>query len=142
MDLSLYRLLIQHLTPPPDLSLVKQEGHLLAEEWPVVLDKIITYRKQVQHFTVTDGKSSVMVVSDVPDLYERITATEIGTIIHLLGAKVAYNQQHKTYVVHVEDFATLKQYDEHLREVREAEARRRAELELLNQELAYHDGSY
>jgi uncharacterized protein YlzI (FlbEa/FlbD family) len=82
MDLSLYRLLIQQVSPPPDLSLVKQ-GQLLPEEWPVVLEKIITFRKKVQSFTVTDGKISVVCTSDVPDLYDRVAATEIGTIINL-----------------------------------------------------------
>jgi hypothetical protein len=129
MDLTLYRLLTAQLSAPPDLSLVKQEGQLLVEEWPVVLDKIITYRKQVQYFTVTDGRTSIMCKSDVPDLYDRIAATEVGTIIHLLGAKTVYSQQHRFYTVQVEDFATLKQYDEHLRQIREAEARRLADLQ-------------
>lgn len=130
MDLTLYRLLTQQVSPPPDLSLVKQ-GHLLPEEWPVVLEKIISYRKKVQHFTVTDGKTSVVCTSDVPDLYDRITATEIGTIIHLLGARTVFTQASRSYTVQIEDFATLKQYDEHLRKVREAEARRQAELQEL-----------
>lgn len=133
MDLSLYRLLIQQISPPPDLAIVKQ-GELLPETWPVVLERISSYRKQVQHFNVTDGKTSVIVTSDVPDLYDRIAATEIGTIIHLLGAKTAFNQQHRGYIVQIEDFATLKQYDEHLREVQEAEARRQAELAELHGE--------
>jgi hypothetical protein len=127
MDLTLYRLLTQQLSPQPDLSLVKQ-SQLLPEAWPVVLDKIITYRKKIQHFTVTDGKTSLICISDVPDLYNRIASTEIGTIIHLLGARTVFNPTHRGYVVHAEDFVTLKQYDEHLREVREAEARRLADL--------------
>lgn len=127
MDFSLYRILSQHLSPPPDLSLVKQ-GQLLPEEWPVVLEKISTFRKKVQFFTITDSKTSVICHSNVPDLYDRITATELGTIIHLLGTRTVFDQQHRCYVVHVEDFVTLKQYDEHLRRIREAEARRLADL--------------
>jgi hypothetical protein len=140
MDFSLYRLLIQQVSPPPDLSLVKQ-GQLLPEEWPVVLEKIITFRKKVQSFTVTDGKISVICMSDVPDLYDRIAATELGTIIHLLGARTVFNQAHRAYLLQVEDFATLKQYDEHLRTIREAEARRLADLhdEMADYQRTYQD---
>ena len=127
MDFSLYQILIQHLSPPPDLSLVKQ-GQLLPEEWPVVLDKIISYRKKVQSFIVTDSKTSVICTSDVPDLFDRIASTELGTIIHLLGARTVFSQAHRTYILNIEDFVTLKQYDEHLRKIREAEARRLADL--------------
>lgn len=138
MDLSLYRILSQHLSPPPDLSLVKQ-GQLLPEEWPVVLEKISTFRKKVQFFTITDGKSSVICHSNVPDLYDRVNATELGTIIHLLGTRTVFDQQHRCYVVHLEDFVTLKQYDEYLRGIREAEARRLADL---HDELAEYNRSY
>lgn len=138
MDLSLYRILAQQLSPAPDLSLVKQ-GHLLPEEWPVVLDKIQSYRKKVLSFTVTDGKTSVLCMSDVPDLYDRIAATEVGTIIHLLGARTIFSQSHRTYILQIEDFATLKQYDDHLRAIREAEARRLADL---HDELAEYHKSY
>lgn len=127
MDLSLYNILTQQLSPPPDLSQVKQ-GQLLPEEWPVVLEKISTFRKQVRFFTITDGRHSVICHSNVPDLYDRITATELGTIIHLLGSRTVFDPQHRCYILYIEDFATLKQYDEHLRRIREAEARRLADL--------------
>ncbi len=127
MDFALYHILTQQLSPSPDLSLVKQ-GQLLPEEWPVVLEKISTFRKKVQFFTITDGKTPLICYSSVPDLYDRITATELGTIIHLLGARTVFDQQHRCYVLHIEDFVTLKQYDEHLRKIREAEARRLADL--------------
>ena len=126
MDFTLYGILTQQLASPPDLSQVKQ-GELLSEEWPVVLEKINSYRKQVQSFRVSDGKTSVMCISDVPNLYERIATTELGTIIHLLGARTIFDQETRTYKLQVEDFATLKQYDEHLKTVREAEARRLAD---------------
>ena len=113
-----------------------RDGHLLPEEWPVVLDKITTYRKKIQYFTVTDGKTSLICTSDVPDLYNRIAATEVGTIIHLLGARTVFSPQHRSYVVTMEDFVTLKQYDEHLRRIREAEARRLADLH--DEMSAYH----
>jgi hypothetical protein len=139
MDLTLYRLLVQQLSPQPDLSLIKQ-GELLPEVWPVVLDKIITYRKKIQYVTVTDGKTSIQCHSDVPDLYDRIATYELGTIIHLLGARTVFQPAQRGYIVLMEDFMTLKQYDEHLREVREAEARRLADL---HDELAeYQNISY
>ncbi|MCE3234445.1 MAG: hypothetical protein K0Q50_625 [Vampirovibrio sp.] len=138
MDLSLYRILTQQLSPAPDLSLVKQ-GQLLPEEWPVVLDKIQSYRKKVLSFTITDGKTSVLCMSDVPDLYDRIASTEVGTIIHLLGARTVFSQSHRTYILQIEDFVTLKQYDDHLRAIREAEARRLADL---HDELAEYHKSY
>jgi hypothetical protein len=138
MDFSLYRILIQQLSPPPDLSLVKQ-GQLLPEEWPVVLDKIISYRKKVQSFIVTDSKTSVICTTDVPDLFDRIAATELGTIIHLLGARTVFSQAHRAYILNIEDFVTLKQYDEHLRKIREAEARRLADL---HDELAEYQKSF
>lgn len=134
MDLSLYRLLISQLSTPPDLALVRQ-GQLLPEEWPVVLERINSYRKQIQSFTVTDGKASITITSDVPDLYDRVARTEIGTIIHLLGARTVFNPQQRGYNVSIEDFATLKQYDEHMRRIREAEAKRLADLADLNSEL-------
>ena len=127
MDLSLYRILTQQLSPAPDLSHVKQ-GHLLPEEWPVVLEKITSYRKKVQSFTITDGRSSIVCTSDVPDLFDRIAATELGTIIHLLGARTVFSPASRTYTLQIEDYVTLKQYDEHLRQIREAEALRLADL--------------
>lgn len=127
MDLTLYRILSQQLTPMPDLGQVT-DGKLLPEEWPVVLDKIVTYRKKFQYFTVTDGRRTLICNSDVPDFCDRITRVELGTIIHLLGSKTVYSTQHKCYVAIVEDFVTLKQYDEHLRRIREAEARRLADI--------------
>lgn len=127
MDLTLYSILSQQLTPRPDLAQVAQ-GQLLPEEWPVVLSKIVTYRKKFQYFTVTDGRTTLICNSDVPDFCDRVTRVELGTIIHLLGAKTVYSTQHKCYVVLAEEFATLKQYDEHLRSIREAEARRLADL--------------
>jgi hypothetical protein len=139
MDFTLYRLLVQQLSSRPDLSLVKQ-GQPMPEEWPIVLDKIATYRKQILHFTVNDGKTSIICISDMPDLYERIATIELGTIIHLLGARPVFSPQHQGYVVNVEDFVTLKQYDEHLRQIREAEARRLADLH--DEMAAYHHMSY
>lgn len=139
MDFTLYRLLVQQLSSRPELSLVKQ-GQPLPEEWPVVLDKIVTYRKQILHFTVTDGKTSLICQSDMPDLYDRIATIELGTIIHLLGARPVFSQQHHGYVANIEDFVTLKQYDEHLRQIREAEARRLADLH--DEMAAYHHMSY
>jgi hypothetical protein len=135
MELTLYRIIAQQLSPEPDLANVKQQGQLLPEEWPVLLEKITSYRKQVQSFVVSDGKTSLTCLSDVPDLYDRIAATEIGAIIHLLGAKTVYNQSQRQYVVRIEDFMTLKQYDEHLTRIREAEAKRLADLADLNNEL-------
>jgi hypothetical protein len=138
MDLSLYRILTQQLSPTPDLSRVKQ-GQLLPEEWPVVLEKITSYRKKVQSFTITDGSVSVICMSEVPDLFDRIAATELGTIIHLLGARTVFSPASRTYVLQVEDFVTLKQYDEHLRQIREAEALRLADL---HDELEQYNRTY
>lgn len=135
MELTLYRIITQQLPSEPDLAFVKQQGQLLPEEWPVLLEKIMSYRKQVQSFVVSDGKTSLTCTSDVPDLYDRIAATEIGTIIHLLGAKSVYNQSQRQYTVRIEDFMTLKQYDEYLSRIREAEAKRLADLADLNSEL-------
>jgi hypothetical protein len=127
MDLQLYRILTQQLASPPDLSRVKQ-GQLFLEEWPVVLEKINAYRKKIQSFTVTDGQTSLVCMSNVPDLYDRVARTELGTIIHLLGARTVFNQTTRTYTAYIEDFVTLRQYDEHLRQIREAEAVRLADL--------------
>lgn len=139
MELTLYRILTQQLASEPDLAHIKATGDLFPEAWPVVLERITSYRKQVQSFTVTDGKTSMTCTSLVPDLYDRIAATEIGTIIHLLGAKTFYSQSQRQYNVQIEDFATLKQYDEHLREIREAEARRLADLADMNNELYQYE---
>jgi hypothetical protein len=139
MDLTLYRILSQQLSPAPNLALVK-EGQLLPEEWPVVLEKIVTYRKKFQYFTVTDGKTTLTCNSDMPDFCDRIAKVELGTIIHLLGSRTVFSTQNNGYVVIAEDFATLKQYDEHLREIREAEARRLADLH--DEMSLYHAASY
>jgi hypothetical protein len=139
MELTLYRIIAQQLSPEPDLGTVKQQGQLLPEEWPVILEKITSYRKQIQSFVVSDGKTSLVCTSDVPDLYDRIAATEIGTIIHLLGSKTVYNQSQRQYTVRIEDFMTLKQYDEHLARIREAEAKRLADLADLNRELYQYE---
>jgi hypothetical protein len=85
-------------------------------------------RKNVQYFQITDSKRQVICTSSVPDLYRRITQTELGTIIHLLGAKTLYNPQYKQYILNIEDFVTLKQYDDQMRKIREEEARRMADM--------------
>lgn len=127
MELTLYKILIQQLSPVPDLMSLR-DGGLLPEEWPLVLNKIEVHRKNVQWFQVTDSKTTMICVSSVPDLYRRITQTELGTIIHLLGPKTIYSQEHKRYILQIEDFATLKQYDDQMRRIREEEARRLADM--------------
>lgn len=127
MDLTLYQLLTQPMNPKPDLSLV-QERQVIPEDWPVVLERIQVYRKQLQHFTVTDGQSPIICVSRVPDLYDRIAATELGTIIHLMGAQPVLDKDRRRYILQVEDFLTLKQYDEKLAKFREAEQKRQEKI--------------
>lgn len=127
MDFSLYSLLIKQLSPQPDISVVLN-GDIHPEEWPVVLSGIKTQRRTVCYFTVTDGKTTVRCLSKSPDLYRRIAQTELGTIIHLMGAKSIYDELSHQWVLHIEEFATLKQYNDMMQRIRNKEAQRMADL--------------
>jgi hypothetical protein len=125
MDLTLYRLLTQQLPDTPDLSVV-QRRLPVPEEWPLVLKSFQTFRKQMKSFTVTDGTHAAICISGLPELYDKVAAMEIGTIVHLIGAETVFNDEHKGYVLDLHDVYTLKEFDDHLKRLQQAEAERMA----------------
>jgi hypothetical protein len=127
MDLTLYNLLIQQLPEPPDLSIIL-DRHPMPEEWPVVLEKLETFRKQTRSFQVTDGKRSITCISTLPEVYERVSALELGTIVHLIGCETVFDDDRRTYVLDVQSVCTLKEYDDYLKEQHQREMERLAYL--------------
>ncbi|MBX2860000.1 MAG: hypothetical protein KTR14_02105 [Vampirovibrio sp.] len=127
MNIQLYQLLIQQMDEPPSLEKVQQPS-ALPEDWPVVLKHIDTFRGQIQHFTVTDGKADLHCTSKVPELLERIRSMELESIIHLAGGEPYYSEKHNAYVVDVQWVHTLKEYDGVVQQRKEAEAQRLSQL--------------
>ncbi|MDX2085543.1 MAG: hypothetical protein SFZ03_09160 [Candidatus Melainabacteria bacterium] len=122
-----YDILTQQLSERPDLSVVQQRQPI-PEDWPVLLHRVQWFRKQVQQFFVSDGRVSVICRSNLPDVYNKIAVLEIGTIIHLIGCETIYDGEHKCYVADVQDVFTLKEYDDRLKAIHQAEAERLARL--------------
>lgn len=125
MDLTLYKLITEQLPDPPDLSIIDNKQPI-PEGWPVVLESFQTFRKKIQGFTVSDGKRSVFCISCLPEVYDRVAALELGTIIHLLGTETAYDDERKSYIWDVQSVYTLKEYDTHLKALQKEEMERLA----------------
>lgn len=127
MDITFYQILKQQLTEPPDLSII-QSKHPLPENWPVLLHSIQTFRKQMNSFTISDGNKTVLCVSTLPEVYEKVTSMELGTIIHLMGADTVYDNDRRAYILDVHSVFTLKEYDDHLKFQQKKEMERLALL--------------
>jgi hypothetical protein len=128
MDFTLYNLLLSQLSERPDLRIV-QNRQPVPEAWPLVLHSFQTFRKQIQAFTVSDGRHTATIVSRLTDVYDRVATMEVGTIIHLIGSEALFDNDRNCYVLDVQDVLTLKSYDERLKEIRQAEEERLARLE-------------
>lgn len=127
MDLTLYHCLLSQLPEPPDLAGLENRAPV-PETWPLVLKSIETYRKQVQGFTVTDGKSTLTCRSSLAIVYEKVSLLELGQVVHLLGGMAVFDAKEEALCLTVQDIFTLKEYDEHLKEHRLAEEARVAKL--------------
>lgn len=128
MNLSFYQLIISHLSEAPDLSIV-QTRHPVPEQWPLVLEGMQISKKQVQSFSVTDGKTSVYCVAPVPEIYDKAAHLERGAIIHLLGSSPKFDNHRKIYILEVQSICTLKEFDDRIKQEREEEALRRAKIQ-------------
>jgi hypothetical protein len=124
---ALYEILIQQLPERPDLSVV-QKRQPIPEDWPVLLTRVQLFRKQVQQFVVTDNNVTVICRSRLPEVYDKIVSMELGTIIHLIGTEITFDSERKCYIADVQNIYTLKEYDEHLKVIRQAEEERLAKL--------------
>lgn len=127
MDLTLYNLLTQQLPDKPNVAIV-QDRQPLPEAWPLVLKTIDTFRKQVLGFVVTDGQTQLYCTSSLPEVYDRVNAIELGTIIHLIGSETYFSDQQKGYCVDVQTVYTLKEYDSYMKEHQLLEQERLAKL--------------
>ncbi|MBY0450034.1 MAG: hypothetical protein K2X01_05350 [Cyanobacteria bacterium] len=127
-SLALYTILIQQLSEQPDLSIV-QDRQLIPEHWPVILTEILSFRKQIQGFVVSDGKHQVVCVSSLPEVYERVSSLELGTIIHLIDPELRQDEPNRRYNIDVKDICTLKEFDERLKN-QQLEAKRAEEERL------------
>ncbi len=123
MDLTLYNIVISQLAEAPDLSIV-QNKQPIPEAWPLVVKEVSNFRKQLQHFTVFDGKATAFCFTNVPEIEARVAALEIGSIIHLIGAETRFNDEKKCYVVDFEEICTLKEYDNRMKQQVEDEKNR------------------
>jgi len=131
----LYTLLLNQLTEKPDLAAV-QNRHPLAEEWPVILTHIHTYRNQMQHFTISDGTHTLICTTNIPDVESRIKQMELGSIIHIIGADIRFSETHKQYTATIQQVCTLKEYDDRIKLQQEAQ---RMRMEWLKQQHALEE---
>ena len=127
-SLALYTVLIQQLSEQPNLSIV-QDRQLIPEHWPVILTEILSFRKQIQGFVVSDGQHQVVCVSSLPEVYERVSSLELGTIIHLIDSELRQDEPNRRYNMDVKDICTLKEFDERLK-YQQLEAKRAEEERL------------
>lgn len=127
-SLALYQILIQQLSEQPNLAIV-QDRQLIPEHWPVILTEILSFRKQIQGFVVSDGSNQVVCVSSLPEVYERVSSLELGTIIHLIDPELRQDEPNRRYNIDVKDICTLKEFDERLKN-QQLEAKRAEEERL------------
>ena len=97
MDLTLYQLLTAQLPEPPDLNVIQTPAPC-PEDWPLILKSVVSYRKQVQGFVVSDGKLDLFCRSSLPELYEKVRQLELGTLIHLVGSKAMFKDSEKHFI--------------------------------------------
>jgi hypothetical protein len=137
IDFTLYSFLVRqlqdgHLDEPIDLSIV-QHRRPIPEAWPVVFTGIVTFRKSIRYFTVSDGRTTVACYGSVPDeLYERVAHLEPGAILHLIDAEPRFNAEQNAYVLDVQDVMSLKAYENHVNAMRTQEAERMARVRAVN----------
>jgi hypothetical protein len=127
--LPLYQLLVAQLPEVPDLTII-QTPSPCPEPWPLLLKEVITSRRQVTGFTVSDGKTQVLCKASVPEVYDKVVALKTaGVIIHLRGALPVFMESEKAYGLEIEDILTLKEFDEALQRKQAKEERRKARLQ-------------
>ncbi|MEB3206722.1 MAG: hypothetical protein VKK59_05165 [Vampirovibrionales bacterium] len=137
VDFTLYTYLVRQLQEGQldetiDLSIV-QHRRPIPEAWPVVFTGLVTFRKSIRYFTVSDGKTTVACYGSVPDeLYERVAHLEPGAIIHLIDSEPRFNSEQNAYVLDVQDVMTLKAYENHVNAMRIREAERLARMRTAN----------
>jgi hypothetical protein len=127
--LPLYQLLVAQLPEAPDLTII-QTPSPCPEPWPLLLKDVITSRRQVTGFIVSDGKTQVLCKASVPEVYDKVVALKTaGVIIHLRGALPVFMESEKAYGLEIEDILTLKEFDEALQRKQAKEERRKARLQ-------------
>jgi len=127
--LPLYQLLVAQLPEAPDLTII-QTPSPCPEPWPLLLKEVITSRRQVTGFIVSDGKTQVLCKASVPEVYDKVVALKTaGVIIHLRGALPVFMESEKAYGLEIEDILTLKEFDEALQRKQAKEERRKARLQ-------------
>lgn len=127
--LPLYQLLVAQLPEAPDLTII-QTPSPCPEPWPLLLKEVITSRRQVTGFIVSDGKTQVLCKASVPEVYDKVVALKTaGVIIHLRGALPVFMESEKAYGLEIEDILTLKEFDEALQRKQAREERRKARLQ-------------
>jgi hypothetical protein len=109
--LPLYQAVISHLPQAPDLSTIQQRQPL-PEDWPVMLVSIHTGRGgYLETIEITDGTHTAHCTTTIPDVANRLVSLDAGTVIHILGGETRYSDQHRCYVLDIENVCTLKEYD-------------------------------
>jgi hypothetical protein len=60
---------------------------------------------------ITDGTHTAHCTTTIPDVANRLVSLDAGTVIHILGGETRYSDQHRCYVLDIENVCTLKEYD-------------------------------
>lgn len=126
-NLTLYQIILAQLGETPDLTRI-QQCEPCPEGWPLLLVEIQVFRRQVQGFIVSDGKTKVFCRSSMSELYDKLAALGAGAIIHLSGSKAVFFEAQKAYGLEVDAVLTLKEYDDELKRQQAAETQRRERL--------------
>jgi hypothetical protein len=125
---SLYQFLLEQLPEKPNLTLV-QTPSPCPEPWPLLLKELRMARRQVIGFVVSDGTTQVVCKASVPEVYDKVLALDVGSIIHLRGALPVFMESEKAYGLEIESILTLKEFDDELQRLKAKEDRRKAKMQ-------------
>ncbi len=126
-SLVLYNMVIAHLAEPPDLAVVQGPAPC-PEQWPLLLQALCFKGKQLQGFVLSDGRALVHCKA-LPELYTQLlTQFEVGSILHVRGARACYLPEQKAYGLDVEAVLSLKEYDQYLQKQAKKRAKRQQRI--------------
>lgn len=109
-SLALYGMLCSQLPQQPDLSVV-QTAQPCSETWPLVVTQLVTQRRQLLGFWVSDGHHQTFCQTNIPEVLDKLLELGEGAIIHLKNAQAVFLLEQKCYGLEMDAILTLKEFD-------------------------------